>query len=136
VKLFGIGYQGRSVANLCQALVDVDVDLLIDVRARAWSNRPEYRKTRLAGALAANGIEYLHIGEAGNPFRPRPGENLDPVECLARYSEYLRLNPRIISTIRAAAKTRCTALLCYEAESDACHRGAILAALECRNSDL
>jgi uncharacterized protein (DUF488 family) len=136
VKVFGIGYQGRSLANLCQVLADENVNLLIDVRARAWSNRPEYRKGRLTDALASHGIEYVHLREAGNPFRPKPGEEMDASECLARYSEYLKVNPDVVSSVRALTRTRRVALMCYESESSACHRGAILAALKIRSTDL
>lgn len=125
-KCLGIGYQGRSLAGLCEALGELRVDLVIDVRERAWSNRPEFRKGVLSRALAERGIEYQHMRDAGNPFRPKPGEDIDGAECIRRYRRHLETRPDVVRAIRRLARRRRVALLCYEADSGACHRGVLL----------
>jgi uncharacterized protein (DUF488 family) len=130
MRCFGVGYQGRSVAALCDVLVGEGVDLLIDVRERAWSNRPEFRKTALASSLAAAGIQYIHVRQAGNPFRPRLGEAIDPAECLKRYRGYLQSMPSVTEDLKVLIGSRRVALLCYEAKSADCHRGVLLSVLK------
>jgi uncharacterized protein (DUF488 family) len=130
MKCFAIGYQGRSLTGMCELLVEEGVDLLIDVRERAWSNRPEFRKTAIATALAAHGIEYVHVREAGNPFRPRAGEVIDALDCMRRYRGYLRATPSVVEKMRLLIGRRKVALLCYEASSSDCHRGVLIAALQ------
>jgi len=130
MKCFAIGYQGRSLTGMCELLADEGVDLLIDIRERAWSNRPEFRKTAIATAVAAHGIEYIHIREAGNPFRPRAGEVIDTLDCMRRYRGYLRATPSVVENMKVLIGRRRSALLCYEAISSDCHRGVLIAALK------
>lgn len=130
VKCFAVGYQGRSIAGLCELLMANRITLLIDVRERAWSNRPEFRKTALSNALVTVGIEYIHVREAGNPFRPRSGETIDALECMRRYRGYLRATPSVVERMRVLIGRRRVALLCYEAKSTDCHRGVLISALQ------
>ena len=108
---------------------DPDGPLLIDVRERAWSNRPEFRKTALSLALANHNIEYVHVREAGNPFRPRGGDIVDAVECMTRYRRYLSSTPAVVESVTRLIRRRRGALLCYEAKSEDCHRGVLVDAL-------
>lgn len=126
---FGIGYQGRSLADFCQALVDAEVSRLIDVRERAWSHRPEFRKGAMSQALEEHGIEYVHCKEAGNPHRPRAGEQLSAKKCLALYSAHLDEHPAVLVALTSLMQGHRAALFCYESTRDQCHRGVLMAAL-------
>ncbi len=135
-RCLGIGYQGRPVGAFCRALTEAGVDLLIDVRERAWSHRPEYRKQALARALGEQGIEYVHLKAAGNPFRPRSGESLDFADCARLYAKHLRKHPEIVEELETLLAGRAAALFCYEAERRSCHRSVLMKALARRVSDL
>lgn len=129
-RLFTIGYQGRSLLALCQALQTAGVTRLVDVRARAWSNRPEFRKTVLRDSLGAFGIEYIHCKDAGNPFRPKPGEVMSWKQCRALYRAHLKANPEVVRLVGDMLKDNRTALFCYEALRTECHRGELVRQLE------
>jgi len=129
MNVFSVGYQGRSIADFCELLHAKRVELLVDVRAAAWSNRPEYRKRALCDALANWGIEYLHAKEAGNPFRPRSGQLFDVSTCALKYAQYLRQNPSVIERLCSLLPNRSVALMCYEACLSHCHRSLLLEAL-------
>ena len=118
---FAIGYQGRSAENLCDELRRHRVELLIDVRERAWSNRPEFRKTALARKLNDAGIGYAHVKDAGNPFRHRGGTVVSREECLRAYQSYLASSPDVLPALRQLMKAR-AALFCYESHTINCHR--------------
>lgn len=132
--VFSIGYQGRSADQLCESLGAAGVTILVDVRERAWSQRPEFRKNALKNKLAQFGIEYLHLREAGNPFRPKNGEQLSPAKCFAQYRKHLRDNPSIPASVGDVVRSRPSALFCYEHNHRSCHRGTLIDEL-CRQSD-
>ena len=48
-------------------LADAGVERLIDVRELPISRRRGFAKTALGEALAAEGVEYLHMRSLGNP---------------------------------------------------------------------
>lgn len=121
-----VGYQGRSIGDLCDALVDSGVELLLDVRAIAWSARPEFRKSALADALRAGGVEYVHFKVAGNPFRPRRGEKVSVQQCASKFRAHLQDRPDILEQLNSVARGKRVALFCYEARTHECHRGVIL----------
>jgi uncharacterized protein (DUF488 family) len=125
---FAIGYQGRSMHGLSEELVRHGVEVLIDVRERAWSNRPEFRKTALSQKLAAAGIEYRHVRIAGNPFRPRGGGTIDREQCLSKYQSYLASNPEVLRTLLHILAKR-SVLFCYESLAVHCHRGVLITEL-------
>ena len=124
-----VGYQGRSIGEFCEVLSDHGVEVLIDVRARAWSHRPEFRKTALREALQNGGIRYIHLKCAGNPFRPRKGEMRDRESCAVLFRQHLSEHPEIINRLDEAAQNRRVVLFCYEADTADCHRGVLLDAL-------
>lgn len=121
--VYSIGYQGKSIEALCTSLRTAGVKTLIDVRARAWSQRPQFRKTALAASLARAGIGYLHLKAAGNPFRH---EADTWVACRAMYRAHLTANPAVTREVATAVRETPSALFCYEAERCDCHRGVLL----------
>lgn len=134
--LFSVGYQGRSLPSLCELLVQNAVKLLIDIRERAWSNRPEFRKGALRKGLEASGISYSHLRVAGNPFRPRKGQEIASSRCFELYKEYLAGSPEIVEEVLGTAKHSRIALFCYEASASDCHRGVLAAAIVGKHPEL
>lgn len=124
-----IGYQQKSIEELCDLLLGHDVERLIDVRAAAWSQRPQYRRTALAWCLAQAGIEYVHYKAAGNPFRPRKGEVLSFDKCATQYAEYIAQNPAVLKDLRLLMLEKPSAVFCYERDTMECHRSILLQAL-------
>jgi uncharacterized protein (DUF488 family) len=131
--LYSVGYQGKSIADFCSLLGKHDVKVLVDVRERAWSMRPQYRKNTLRENLLNSGIQYVHCKEAGNPFRPRKDEKLDFDECAKRYQIYLNSKPGVITELLEIANKNKSAFFCYEAERKNCHRGILINQLVGRN---
>lgn len=131
-----VGYQGKSIDAFCALLVSANIRTLVDVRARAWSQRPVYRKGALTAALAKHGIDYVHCRNAGNPFRPKPGEKIDFAACEALYSKHLDEHPEVIDELEPLVSNGNVALFCYEAERSCCHRGVLLRALKQRHRGL
>ncbi|MCZ7686964.1 MAG: DUF488 domain-containing protein [Sandaracinaceae bacterium] len=129
MKVLSVGYQGRSLDDLCATLVDAGATVLVDVRERAWSQRPEFRKTALKTALAKHGIRYEHCREAGNPYRPRQGERLSSEDCARRYRKHLDARPEALERVAELVGEGPVALFCYEATTGECHRGVLISVL-------
>jgi uncharacterized protein (DUF488 family) len=123
---FGIGYERISSQELCDLLKEQRVLHVVDVRQSAWSHRPEYRKKTLEECLRRNGIRYTHLAEAGNPFRPRAGEQREFASCRRDYARHIAGKPEVLAMVRQLAADDRIALLCYERDSSQCHRSVIV----------
>src|SRR5215213_4745951 len=87
--LFTIGYEGRALDELIAILASNKIDRVIDVRDLPLSRRRGFSKTPLCTALGGAGIEYLHMREAGNPYR-KLKDAIPRDELLAKYRIHLK----------------------------------------------
>jgi uncharacterized protein (DUF488 family) len=117
--LFTIGYEGVTPDGLVATLRSAGVDRVIDVRALPLSRRRGFSKTSLAEHLGVNGIEYVHLRIAGNPYRARPTKGL------SLFRRHLARSPEVIRAVRAAMRGHRAALLCVEHDAGDCHRSII-----------
>jgi uncharacterized protein (DUF488 family) len=122
MQLFTIGYEGKTLDQLVGELRRHRISRVIDVRALPLSRRKGFSKTPLGNALGAAGIEYLHVREAGNPYR-HLRHDIDA--CLAAYADHLEHSPEVIVRLFEATQRRRAALLCVEAVADHCHRSVL-----------
>lgn len=129
MKVYNIGYERRRIGAFCEGLRLAGVEALIDVRERAWSNRPEFRKQALRKALEDVGIEYIHLKSAGNPFRPRNGISEDLTACKLAYHQHLKQNLEVVAEALSLAHKKPSAFFCYEADRCGCHRDVLLSEL-------
>ena len=111
--LFTIGYRGRNVAGLIEALRAESVQCVADVRFQNWS-RTEFGVMRLPGYLRSAGIEYVHLKDLGNRLYKTSGieiANFDAGETrlLDLLSRYQRV-----------------AMLCVCPTNEGCHRSVIV----------
>lgn len=137
-----IGVYGWTLERFLAALREADVRLVIDVRQRRGVRGSEYawaNAARLEAALAAAGIEYKHRKELAPTTELRQLQYAEDdrlgvgkrsrVGLAPAYSErYLReildaadLEP-VLAELPAAGAA---ALLCVEADPEACHRSLI-----------
>ena len=119
---YTIGYSGRSPDEFVQALKAEGIDRVIDVRALPLSRRRGFSKTALRTCLEANGIEYIHLKLAGNPFREMK-QDID--RCLSLYAGYLDESPDVVAEVEGAVDGHRAALLCVEHDARQCHRSVI-----------
>lgn len=130
LRLFSVGYQGRTLAELVRLLERADVDLVIDVRELPWSRKPGLSRRGLEAGLAKAGITYLHARFAGNP-RGLRAKAKSYEEILRRYEGYLSRHPEIILELDSVfeewkGRRGAICLLCYERHPADCHRSILL----------
>lgn len=126
--LFGVGYQGRGVAELLEALTRAGVRTLVDVRLNPVSRRPGFSKRALSSALGEGGIAYVHERSLGNPPENRAAFlGRDPAP--ARQVLLTRLRGEgagAMDRLVATAGRAPVAVLCFERARDHCHRAVIM----------
>ena len=126
MKLFTIGYQTATRAEVITRLKEAGVAVLIDVRAIAASRRPGFSKRLLAAGLADAGIDYVHLRALGTPAAGRAAARAGrTAEMRSIYTDYLNHDPAAeagLAEARAIAGARPAALLCLEADAAVCHR--------------
>lgn len=128
--VYSLGYQLRNLEEFVELLQAAGVSVVVDVRETAWSRKPGFSKTALAAGLAAVGIQYQHLPQAGNPKHLR-AEATSHLACLEAYDAYLTEQPvtvaavgEVLNRLLADGQTPC--LICYERHPDDCHRSYLL----------
>jgi uncharacterized protein (DUF488 family) len=132
VRIFTIGYEKATQAELIAALQAAGVRRLIDVRAVPLSRRPGFSKTILARGLAEVGIDYVHLRALGTPAEGREAARKGRHDVLARvYAGQLELPEAIAAGAQLLdlAAERPSALLCFERAPGGCHRTLLLQAI-------
>ncbi len=132
-RLLTIGYEGRTLENYLNALLQASVTVLCDVRRNAISRKYGFSKNTLAKACDGVGIRYEHLPELGIESRQRRGlESQADFDALFRTYERKSL-PRqgdALAKIRAWLRLgESVALTCYERDADQCHRHCVADAL-------
>ena len=141
LKIFTIGYEKATQAELIAALQAARVERLIDVRAVPLSRRPGFSKNILAGGLAEAGIDYVHLKALGTPPEGREAARKNRHADLERiYAGQLELPEAMVAVeqMRELAAEKPSAVLCFERDPSGCHRALLLrwAAPEAERVDL
>lgn len=129
MKLFTIGYEGSTQAEVIGRLKTAGVEVLVDVRAVAASRRAGFSKTLLGQSLKAEGVDYLHLRLLGTPKAGRDAARKGDVATMHAIFNAHMQEPdaeAAFQNLRHVAGQKRVALLCFEAEACGCHR-AILA---------
>ena len=127
-----IGYERhKDHREFARHLAEAGVERLIDVRDLPMSRRRGYAKTALSGALADEGVEYVHVKAMGNPKPFRDLYKSGRVEeGRERYREHL-LGERLtdLRALVGLLREKRSALMCVEHDPATCHRSVIVEAL-------
>lgn len=114
-----IGHSNHPIERFVDLLRAGGVGLLVDVRSTPWSRRfPQFGKERLATALTAVGIGYIHEGAALGG-KPESGGSYDDLAARPAFREAL-------DRLTARARTATVCLMCAEKEPLDCHRTVLV----------
>jgi uncharacterized protein (DUF488 family) len=125
--LYTIGYEGRSVGEVLDALMGAHVQRLVDVRELPLSRRRGFSKTGLAETVANVGIEYVHTRPLGNPKDNRDRYRSGDVDGGAKiYRRHLHNGSKqALLNLATSLNGTVTCLLCFERDHHTCHRAVI-----------
>jgi len=133
-KIYTLGYEKKKISEYLKILTSSRINVLIDVREKAWSHKTDFCKTKLRLHLQSVGIHYLHLPEAGNPIEIRKTSKTISV-CLNRYRRYLEKTEagvyQLASLIyQLSDEGYSVCLTCFEKDYCLCHRSIILEVLQ------
>jgi uncharacterized protein (DUF488 family) len=132
---FTAGYEGRTTKELFDALLDANVQCVIDIRYNPVSMyRPELSKANLQKALEGAGIAYFHLREWGVPrdIRARAVET-GTRETIWQWYDRCVIGPHFHRNLHRFLNLGYpVAMLCMECDPTECHRHRIFMALECQ----
>jgi len=129
MKIFTIGYEKATQAELITALEQAGVKRVIDVRAVPLSRRPGFSKNVLANGLAEHDIDYVLLKALGTPPEGREAARKHDLKTLDRvYSGQLEEPEAIVQAQQMLdlAAQKPSALLCFERDPSGCHRTLLL----------
>ena len=128
MRIFTIGYEGATQAELVAALKAAGVSQVIDVRAVPLSRKPGFSKNVLAAGLAEAGIGYVHLKALGTPPEGREAARKGKHDVLERvYAAQLETPEAAVQTAQMVelAAEKPSALLCFERDPGMCHRSLL-----------
>ena len=126
--VYTVGYEGRTIDGLLDHLLRSGIRRLIDVRKNAMSRKYGFSGKTIKRLCANVDIEYVHVPSLGIPSSLR--EDLTSPEAYQRlFDRYERdIIPGVTTNIADVAELcaeKPSALMCFEATSDMCHRGRL-----------
>ena len=127
-----IGYEGTTIDQFVDALLDAGVGALLDVRAVPISRKPGFSKTALAKKIENSGIRYTHIPALGNPKTGRDAAKRGDRAEFERIFHARLLVDHVQSALYAAVgvtRILSTCLLCFEKNHEDCHRTIVASAM-------
>jgi len=126
--IYTIGYEGKTVSNFIDILQKHGIKLLVDVREIPLSRKDGFSKTKLKEMLDKVGIEYVSFKELGAPKDLRHelrDKSIRFEEFKRLYKDYLNKHLDAIKRLENLAKSKPTAIMCYEKDWRVCHRSII-----------
>ena len=135
-----IGYEGLSLEAYLNRLIQMNIDVVCDVRKNPLSRKFGFSKNALKNSLEAIGVEYMHFRNLGISSDKRQELNTQS-DYDALFDEYekttLKEQQQTLSDIKSLISSgKRIALLCYEKLPQQCHRTRVLNALLSKSSDI
>jgi uncharacterized protein (DUF488 family) len=131
-RVWTIGYEGSGFPGFLTALQAAGIQVVIDVRDLPLSRRAGFSKGTLRAGLAEAGIDYLHLKALGTPKEGRLAARRRDYALFWSTVEERMATPEAEFDLGRAASTaaeRPSALLCFEADPEVCHRRRVAEAL-------
>lgn len=126
IGLFSIGYEGRSLENYVNALLQHDICLLCDVRKNSKSMKFGFSKNQLAHACTSVGIQFMHLPDLGIDSDKRKQlqtqEDYDSLFATYRGTTLVQQQIGVQQLAELVAKHQRVAITCFEANIHQCHR--------------
>ena len=132
MKIYTVGYEGLDIDNFLSLLAENDIETVVDVREMPLSRKPGFSKKSLASVLNLSGREYVHMVDLGCPklVRDRYREDGNWKRYTEGFMKHLKTQDDAIAELSALVATSNCALLCYEADSNFCHRSMVAGAVK------
>ncbi len=124
---YTIGYEGKTIDEFILCLKLSDIKIVLDVREMPLSRKKGFSKTKLSLKLKEEGLDYIHIRDLGSPkeIRKTLFKTKDYNAFFKAFLSHLEKQQEAIATAYETIFNSICCLMCYEKESDKCHRSIV-----------
>jgi len=134
VTLFTIGYEGISLEEYLNRLIQNNVKVLVDVRNNPLSMKYGFSKSQLKRFCENLGLQYFHLPEVGIQSEQRQELNTqkdyDKLFAVYRKNNLTKTVSAQTEILNLLEKHKRIALTCFEANICQCHRKHLAEAIE------
>ena len=134
IVLFTIGYEGISLEEYLNRLLQNDVKLLVDVRCNPLSMKYGFSKRQLERYCYSLGIEYIHFPEVGIESEQRQALNTqndyDQLFAVYRKNTLPKTMDTQLKILNLLKINKRIALTCFESNICQCHRKYLAESIE------
>ena len=136
MRIYTVGYEGRSVDRFFDHLLRSGMEAILDVRANPISRKYGFAKRSLSEIADRLGVVYHHLPKLGIPsaLRGGAGDFNSHQRLLERYQyEMLPRQATEIDRLIRLLRQRPCALVCLEKDARQCHRGRLAQAASAKS---
>lgn len=128
IGVFTLGYQGRDLKEVLQAVQRCGIEQLLDVRENASSKKSGFAAAELEEALAKIGVAYVHLPELGcrSGARHALWRGGAKKAFLEDYRRRLAERPRAFADLVHRVRSARSMVLCLERDPSRCHRAVLV----------
>ena len=126
--LFTIGYEGRTIENFINTLIQNNVKMLVDVRRNPISRKFGFSRNNLEHITKEIDIKYIHMPLLGVDSEKRAFLKTedDYMQLFDEYKNSLKLRINELDFLYSLfTEEHRLALVCFEKEAKMCHRHVI-----------
>jgi uncharacterized protein (DUF488 family) len=125
--IYTAGYEGKTVDEFLNLLMESGISRLIDIRFNPISRRYGFHKSTLTRLCGFLGIDYKHLPELGIPGSDRDdlGSDAKYTSLFDSYRNSLASREEALSNVTKLLKADPSVLVCMEANPEFCHRNVL-----------
>ncbi len=127
-SIFTVGYEGETADQFFEKTLKAGIKMIIDVRRNPVSRKAGFSKKVFRKACESMGIEYVHFPSLGigSDLRKHLKTREDYRKLLDKYEKtILNANDEALSEVVSIIQSLPSALLCFEADHQMCHRSRL-----------
>ena len=132
-KLFLTGYEKETIEEFIDKLQTNGIEAVIDVREIPLSRKNGFSKVNLERELRNRKIKYYNFPKLGSPSVIRNDlktQKTDYLNFFRKYRHYLKANQSSLAKVaKIAFAEKISTLLCFERQTELCHRSIIASAI-------
>jgi uncharacterized protein (DUF488 family) len=132
-KVILTGYENDDIDSFVKKLQKNHVKFLIDVRELPISRKKDFSKRGLSARAQDKKIEYVHYRVLGSPREIRNklrNNEMSYADFFINYRKHILENKEALLQIADMLKEKDVCLMCYEEETELCHRSILVDELQ------
>jgi uncharacterized protein (DUF488 family) len=130
--VYTIGYEGETIENWINRLLQAGITVLVDIREKPISRKKGFSKSALKNYLEKHNIEYTHYRSLGSPsdIRKQLMNDFNYDVFFEKYEKHLAAQDDLLKEIITTYENERPCFMCFEKNHRRCHRHSVAKRLE------